>query len=302
MPEMLVQGLTLPLRPAVDEVRPSASSRDVLEVAARHGHLLQAAGLESVDALLSHAGGRIIGTGRTRTTRQLRIDTESGSRRLFLKQWRGGWSWRYFGRACRYRRERRNLIRLRECGVPTADWVALAERRAWGFTLAAALVVHEVPDAVTLDEFVRSGQLPPVTDPRRRPAVNELIVALAAPLRAAHRAGYQDRDLHWRNILVRRDEAGQLVVHWIDSPNGRWLRLLPGWLRARDLADLDLPAPRWFTRTERLRFCLVYAGIDRLDSAARRLLRRTWKRNQSRQTSNKCERQGSGGKTRVSPE
>jgi hypothetical protein len=69
--------------------------------------------------------------------------------------------------------------------------------------------------------------------------------------------GYINTEYHWRNILVCSSNTG-FAFQIIDPSSSRW------WFRFTyplfDLATLDVCAPYFFTRTERLRFLKHYWG------------------------------------------
>ena len=83
-----------------------------------------------------------------------------------------------------------------------------------------------------------------------------------------HAAGWVDRGLHPRNVLVRWQGGAPAFVK-VDSPRGGRWRGTP----ATDLAALDAVAAHAWSRTDRLRFLRAYAGVARCGAAERRLLR-----------------------------
>jgi hypothetical protein len=87
-----------------------------------------------------------------------------------------------------------------------------------------------------------------------------------------HDHHFVHHDYFWRNILLRGRSLSQFFL--IDSHKGRcwhWWSELSG--RAKDLATLDSPAPRFFRRTERLRFFLRYREHRRLTTGDKDLVR-----------------------------
>ena len=251
-----------------------------LEIAPGYEIPLQRAGLDNLTALVE-CTGPIVSAGSHRTTRRIELRGDRGPIGVYVKQYRAPrWRVRYFARRSKLLVERQNSERLRAIGVRTPDWIAVGERRVCGFLREAVLVVRELEGAATLDRFALD-QLPAVTAPTRTRAVRELTETLLEPFRHAHTLGYLDRDLHWRNILLRRT-AGELTSFWIDSPNGIWLPHLPWPFGLKDLADLDKHAPGVFTRTERLRFFLRYSGRRRLTPFDRWLIRRLVAKNGQR--------------------
>jgi len=81
-------------------------------------------------------------------------------------------------------------------------------------------------------------------------------------------------DYFWRNILL--SGSGLTRFFLIDAHKGRcWFPWEEVRARARDLAALQAPAPRFFRRTEMMRFFLLYRNHSRLDTRDKELLRLT---------------------------
>jgi 3-deoxy-D-manno-octulosonic acid kinase len=119
--------------------------------------------------------------------------------------WRGGWvrhfvARRYFGigksRAeCEY-----EMLRLvRGAGVSAPEPVAFA----WSgrFVVAAWLILREIPDAVTLSDLSRSGEL----------RLRQVFPGLVAQITLMIRRGIYHVDLHPGNVLVEDDDRIRIV-------------------------------------------------------------------------------------------
>jgi tRNA A-37 threonylcarbamoyl transferase component Bud32 len=88
---------------------------------------------------------------------------------------------------------------LAAAGVPTAVPIAMAERRDGATLVDAALVVPEIADALSLNEFVaRKIDVRPDADALRARLFEELVKIV----RTMHDAGFVHRDLHGGNLLV----------------------------------------------------------------------------------------------------
>lgn len=243
-----------------------AVRRSILEITPAGAADCAALGVRTPEGLLALPGGETVAQSRTRRT--VRLATPGGG--AYLKRyWVPSWwhAWRtalrgtWLGRS-KARREARNSVRLRQLGWATPEVLALAEVRAWGRLRGCALLTRAVDDAERLDACLwRLRDGPP--GPRRA-----LAAALGRLVSAAHAAGWVDRGLHPRNVLVRWHGEVPAFVK-LDSPRGgRWRGV-----RAMDLAALDAVAEQAWTRTDRLRFLRAYAGAARDGARERRLLR-----------------------------
>lgn len=244
--------------------------RSVLEITRAGASDCAALGVRTPHDLMALAGGEVVARSRTRST--VRLATPGGGAYLkrywvpsFAHFWRALLRGTWLGRS-KARREQQNAARLRTLGWDTPDVLALAELRTWGGLRGCALLTRAVPDGERLDACLWRLRDGPAA-PRRA-----LARALGQAVAALHRAGYVDRNLHARNVVVRwQGETPRLVK--LDSPRGgRWLggrwRGTPG----VDLAALDTVAERACTRTDRLRFLRAYAGVPRCGGRERRLL------------------------------
>lgn len=116
---------------------------------------------------------------------------------------------------------------LRGAGVPTCHVLAVAERREGALHREAFLISREIPNAVTLYEYLASPAWGEATRTHRQCLIEELADLVAGILRA----GLHHRDLHAGNILIDPSlPAGKrlfvLDLHSVRS--GRWglLRML----------------------------------------------------------------------------
>jgi len=187
-------------------------------------------------------------------------------------------SWRYFIRGSKARIEFRNNIAFEQMEIPSPSPMAYAEiRNPIGCLRRAFIITRSIPDAVPLPEYIKNFAPSPTTAEHRRRR-NAIIAQLARALRTAHGHNFYHNDLHWRNILITHAEDAPEdapKVWWIDCPRGRHDRSL--FLRThrmvKDLATLDRTASARCTRTERLRFLLIYLGTRPRSAAERNALR-----------------------------
>lgn len=185
------------------------------------------------------------------------------------RKWRGFFRNTFFGQS-RASCEWQVLLRLHEEGVNPVEPIAFGEIRTFGFVDHAFLATRELEGATPLDIFIPQ-ELRSLPENERR----QFVTHLARFVAALHRTGFVDRDLHWRNLLVRRLPEGGFELGKIDSPSGHWPKRASSLESgiAKDVAAIDLPAPGYFRRTERLRFLKEYAGPNDLDRLARRVLK-----------------------------
>lgn len=114
---------------------------------------------------------------------------------------------------------------LQEHDFPTAKPLACLEWRKCGFLARATLVSANFGGGA-------ADRILPTATPTERRAIAQAIGELVTRL---HAAGFRDRNLDLRNLLVRNDD-GQLTIAKIDSPR---YRIVPSGRRAQLLADAD---------------------------------------------------------------
>ncbi len=165
-------------------------------------------------------------------------------------------------------RERRAIARLARAGVPVCRLAAYGEDRARG-----SFVVVRGCDGEPLDDLLRTGS---VTQPERRVLARDL----GALFRRLHRAGLRHRDAYACHVFAARRARGaggdpRFELRLIDltragrapPPRARWY--------VKDVAQLWHGVPREHVHaTDVVRFLRAYAGVPRLDAAAKRFARR----------------------------
>lgn len=253
--------------------------RDQIETAPEFRELLRNNGLISVEAVYRVATGDVMTFSGTTEVRRLVLPAPSGEQVIFIKKywtnhprqlWSGMLRGSLFGRP-KVRWEYRNLEWLRAAGLDAPAPVAFGEERRMGWVVRSFLISASVPEPLPLHEYIRD-RLPLLPPPDKQRVRNSLIDRLADYTRRLHEKHFVHHDYFWRNILL----SGESFEHFylIDAHKGR---VWPAWRelssRAADLAALDAPAPRFFRRSERLRFFLRYLNKPRLDESAKKLLR-----------------------------
>lgn len=164
--------------------------------------------------------------------------------------------WRLLGSPAE--REWDALRRAAERGIPTVRALAVAvEMRA---PRRSVLMTATVDDARPLVDVWRS-EVAQLRGLARRRAASAVSSAVARLLAVSAAKGFQHRDGHPSNVLVRFS-GGSAEALYADllgasfSPNP-----VPMGARVRALARLDHSMRRWSTRIERLRFLLAYESL-----------------------------------------
>jgi hypothetical protein len=156
-----------------------------------------------------------------------------------------------FGRS-RAKVEFDNLQHLHEKGL-APQVIAFGQNRTCGLLSASLLVINEVVGAVPMDTFV-AEQLPTLSPLQRK----AFIQGLADFTRTMNENRFVNSEYHWRNILITTTD-NDFTFQVIDPSSSRrrykWTRPF------FDLATLDVCAPYFFTRSERLRFLKQYHQI-----------------------------------------
>lgn len=243
--------------------------------------LLRMHGLDGVDGVYRVDTGKVVARSGSTEVRELHLGSDSGDRTVFIKKywtqkpsqaWSGIFRGTFFGRS-KVRREYENLRRLREWGLDAPQPVSYGEERCARCLLRSYLISEGVPEPTPLHVFIRDrlSSLPGEDIRRTR---RELIDGLAAYTRRLHEHRFVHHDYFWRNILLAGSDLTRFFL--IDAHKGRrWFPWEDLRSRAKDLAALQAPAPRFFRQAEMMRFFLLYRNHSRLDPRDKELLRLT---------------------------
>lgn len=198
------------------------------------------------------------------------LRVQVGVRRYYVKRYQGAGKHlrRFVGRP-RVQAEWRNLLYFRAWGIPVATVVGYGMERRGGLFHRGALITEELPGTSDL------AQLANASDPRLadRLWVDHVMRQVAHATRAMHERRFAHNDLKWRNILV--DSQSLAGIHLIDCPGGTfWWGPFLERRKIKDLACLDKVARYRLSRTQRLKFYLLYMGQARLQQRDRSRLRR----------------------------
>lgn len=237
---------------------------------------LEAAGLRCYEDFVRGESHDVVGRSGTTRTRRIRLGRVSDGEEYYLKvyQYRGV-RWRHRWRMDKGAVEARNYRLLRErCGMLVPDVVAHGSRRRGWRLLDAFILTRGVPEGTTLDVLFKK-RWPTAGAGRCDPLRGWLLAEIAGIVARMHRAGFYHVDLQWRNLLVSGDVSASGGVYILDSPRGGLRRWGPHRAhgRLRDLSSLYKEARTRLTRTEQLRWLLLYAGARSLTEDLRLLIR-----------------------------
>lgn len=254
----------------------NVETRGRLQVNAAWRDSLDRAGLDSLDSVMDFQGGDSLAKPGLPPHRQRdRVQLGDG-RVIYLKRYRPGAGER-LKRLLRWQcgaseaaDELRALWWLIGGGISVPEPVLFGQDRGRLATGRSCLALADLSNAQSLERWAPGqGGIVPA---RRR----ELIDRLADFVRHFHALGTVHRDLYLCHIFIEQNPAGPLF-HLIDLARVfqpvRWRRRR--W-RVKDLAQLSYAAGQYapyLTRGDRIRFLRRYLGVDRLDAAARSLVR-----------------------------
>lgn len=176
-------------------------------------------------------------------------------------------SWLGFSR---FQVESRNQLWFNKQGIPSARVVAVGEESFFLKTKRGVLITEGIQNVKDLLDIAKNSH-EKLTNTEWR---NYLISQIADVTAKLHQNRFCHNDLHWRNILVQEDQNNKPRIYLIDCPSGK--RLFWPLLHYRiikDLATLDKKAPKYLTRTQRLRFFLAYRKTSKLSLEDKKLLR-----------------------------
>ena len=207
----------------------------------------------NLDAVFALDGERI---ARDPLSEVIRVSI-SGECFYVKRYWAAGKGLRRFVGRPRVEAEWQNLQYFSDWGIAVAPLVAWGMQRRAGFFQRGALITSEVPGTTDMAAMACAG------DPRLadRQWVRSVSEQLAHATRTLHDHRFAHNDLKWRNLLV--NEAGKLFL--IDCPSGDfWWGPLLNHRIVKDLACLDKVARYSLSRTQRLRFFLLYRRQARM--------------------------------------
>lgn len=193
------------------------------------------------------------------------IRVQVGSRHYYVKRYHGAGKHlrRFIGRP-RVRAEWRNLLYFRAWGIPVATVVGYGMEKRFGGFQRGALITEELQGTRDMARLAAEHD-PRLQEPRW---ARHVLHQIADATRIMHEYRFAHNDLKWRNILVDGAPLGNIYL--IDCPGGTfWWGPFLERRKIKDLACLDKIGKYLLSRTQRLRFYLLYCGRERLNRADR---------------------------------
>ena len=241
-------------------------------VIARHHHLLEQLGLNTIEQVKAFKGDLVKNhRGRRDIFRIQATNERSEPLTLFLKR-----SWNPYkkdglkslfqrGRVTSISRiEWQNSEALHAAGIPTGALVACGEDCGPLWEKFSFIITEAATGGQTIQQFLRKCQ--------DRAERRWVLDALARFVRRMHDAGLSTPDLFTRHLFldISQDLPQFCLIDMARLDRGRTTSRR---LRARDLAALNITAPlREVSTKERVRFLRLYAG--KRDKALMRAVRR----------------------------
>lgn len=234
--------------------------------------LLRDNGLDTLEALRNFNGGSLLKKNKFRSVTRIIL----GSRVFYLK--RHFWPCRERLRSINpllrkedARNEWNNMFLLNSMGFNTMPPVAFGEKKKFALTYFSLTLTENLYDAEKLEVFFPKHFKPPLPhekiDDKRA-----YITKLAVLVRNFHVKGLNHQDFYLGHILVRQEDDKLFIIDVQRMHNNRTVSLHN---RIKDLAQLTYSAKGLgiFTKTDLLRFFLVYTGSDTLTPDNKKLAR-----------------------------
>ena len=208
----------------------------------------------------------------------------AGGRAIYYKRYDYRQVWRdrisFWLRPSRGGVEQYGYGQFRRLGIATPEVIGFGESRVLGTMSAAFIVTREVPDAISLQNFVSAG-LPGLDESDRQQKLSAFARRLIDILRKAHADCLFHYDLKWRNILIQEVD-GEYYPVLIDCPRAFRSRLRRRYGVTADLSALALEAVVCLTLQQRYRLLAAYLGGSAGPSVRKYWFRRVQRRYERR--------------------
>ena len=168
-------------------------------------------------------------------------------------------------------REIQNILRFKKAAIPALEPVYFAVRKVEG-DLRAILCTEALDGYEPLENLVERWLKDGWPDRKNRQRLMEAVASVMAKM---HDHKIQHNCFYPKHIFVRLSET-ELRIRIIDLEKAK-VKMFRRHASFRDLYALNRHAKGW-SRTDRLRFFLLYLGRERLDREAKLLWRKIVKR------------------------
>lgn len=242
--------------------------------------LLTASNLTAFDSFLAIRSEKVVKRVRDdRQTVMVGLGTEGKPHEAYLKLSSYSWLKNLFNAIRKFTRQRgslvheyRNLVRLREIGVPSITPIA-AGTRTRGLRCESFLLTDSLGPTTKLEDYV-PAEFAESFSREKSGRKRRLIDTLARLTRKMHEGGVNHRDYYLCHIHILPDAEPWPRLFVIDLNRAdRRAKVGRRW-KVKDLAALNYSAPaRIFSRADRLRFLKIYLAGDSPDATQRRFAR-----------------------------
>jgi tRNA A-37 threonylcarbamoyl transferase component Bud32 len=188
----------------------------------------------------------------------------------------------------RAKRALRGAVILADHGFETPEIVAMGETRPTWFERSGFLVTLEVAGAGHLYQWVQDYSTG-LTEQRVRDK-REFIQSLGRLVGRLHRAGIVHGDLRPGNVLARKED-GQWRFFLLDNERTRKWPWLPGWLRLKNLVQINMIQRSFLSASDRIRFFDAYLAENPSLVGGRK----RWMQRVARKTARRLERIDTSG-------
>jgi hypothetical protein len=245
---------------------------------AQYADDLRRQGLTSLDVFFSFTTGKQLSKPNLASYRsRLQFELGPGGPTVFLKRYDrpGRWvqlrNWLTHGRrGSTMSYELRAAEELRAAGIGTSRAIAFGERWGLVFEKKSFICTEKIPQAESLERELPDYFCGPASADclrRRRLFIHQLAVFA----RRFHQTGYRHRDFYFAHIFYGRDGGFYLI----DLQRAFRPTVFGERFCLKDIAQLYYSAPkRYFSRTDRLRFYLAYAGRRSLQATDKVFIRK----------------------------
>lgn len=210
----------------------------------------------NIQAVLSLKEGTLISSSSISRVIRYSFDNKN----YYIKHYfsRGKGLRKFFGRS-KWKAEYENLIFCRQLNINVPTLIAYGNKNNMGRNFHGIIITEEVPTAIDLKKMALHH--PEIF--RKKRWRRGIIKIIADYVSLLHRHHFMHYDLQWRNILVTPSITTP-TVYLFDIPSGRVCKYFFSRMIKRDFFNLYKSAVIFLSRTDQLRFYLLYHSISRL--------------------------------------
>lgn len=243
---------------------------------------LAALGLTLIDAVFSFGAGRNL-TKDNLAKHRARFELNIGSppRTLFLKRYDqppilgqlANWLvHRHRASTMFYDLDAAN--KLTAAGINTPKTIAYGRQWRLLFEKRSFIITEKIPNAESLERKLPACFYAPPT-PESLKHQRRFTAQLARFAKKFHQTGYRHRDFYFAHIFHSEQDGFYLI----DLQRAFKPTVFAQRFRVKDIAQLSYSAPaKYFSKTDRLRFYLCYAGKNSLDTKDKSFIHRVVKK------------------------